>query len=40
MKLELHALVKRGLDWDDVLRDELSPIRVSHFEMMKEISKI
>ena len=23
MKLDLHTLVKRGLDWDDVLPDEL-----------------
>ena len=26
MKLDLHTLVKRGLDWDDVLPDELRPI--------------
>ena len=40
MKLDLHTLVKRGLDWDDVLPDELRPIWVSHFKMMQEIGKI
>ena len=40
MKLDLHTLVKRGLDWDDMLHDELRPIWVSHFEMMQEIGKI
>ena len=40
MKLNLHTLVKRGLDWDDVLPDELRPIWVSHFKMMQEIGKI
>ena len=40
MKLDLHTLVKRGLDWDDMLPDELRPIWVSHFKMMQEIDKI
>ena len=40
MKLDLHTLVKRGLDCDDVLPDELRPIWVFHFEMMREIGKI
>ena len=40
MKLDLLALVKRGLDWNDVLSNELRPIWVSHFEMMQEIGKI
>ena len=40
MKLDLHTLVKRGLDWDDVLLDELRPKWVSHFKMMQEIGKI
>ena len=40
MKLDLHTLIKVGLDWDDVLPGELRPIWVSHFEMMQEISKI
>ena len=40
MKLDLHTLVKRGLDWDDMLPDELRPIWVSHFKMMQEIGRI
>ena len=40
MKLDLHTLIKEGLDWNDVLPGELRPIWVSHFEMMQEISKI
>ena len=39
MKLDLHTLVKRGLDWDDVLPDELRPIWVSHFKMMQKLAK-
>ena len=37
MKMDLHNLVKRGLDWDDVPPDELRLIWTSHLEMMKEI---
>ena len=37
MKLDLHELVVRRLDWDDAIPDELRPIWISHFEMMKEI---
>ena len=40
MKLDLHSLIKRSLDWDDMLPDELRRIWVSHFEMMQEIGKI
>ena len=40
MKLDLHTLVKRGLDWDDMLPDELRSTLVSQFEMMQEIGKI
>ena len=40
MKLDLHTLVKRSFDWDDVLPDKLRPIWVFHFEMMREIGKI
>ena len=40
MKLDLHTLVKTGLDWDDALPDELRPIWVSHSEMMEKIGKI
>ena len=39
MKLDLHTLVKRGLDWDDVLPDELRPIWVSHFKMMQKFAR-
>ena len=40
MKLDLHTLVKTGLDWDNALPDELRPIWVSHSEMMEKIGKI
>ena len=40
LKMDLHNLVKRGLDWDDVLPDELRPIWISHFEMMKKIGNL
>ena len=40
MKLDLHELVLRKLDWDDVIPDTLRPIWNSHFEMMTEIHNI
>ena len=40
MKMDLHNLVERRLNWDDVLPDELRPIWISHFEMMKEIGNL
>ena len=40
MKLDLHELVLRSLDWDDVIPDELRPLWLSHFEMMQEIKYI
>ena len=40
MKMDLHNLVKRGLDWDDVFPDKLQPIWASHFEMMKKIGNL
>ena len=40
MKVDLHSLVQRGLDWDDTLPDDLRSIWISHFEMMQEIGKI
>ena len=40
MKLDLHDLVLRGLDWDDVIPDNLRPTWASHFEMMQEINNI
>ena len=40
MKMDLHSLVQRGLDWDDTLLDDLRSIWISHFEMMQKIGKI
>ena len=40
MKLDLHDLVLRGLDWDDVIPDNLRSIWKTHFEMMQEIKHI
>ena len=40
MKIDLHELITRKLDWDDVLPDDLRAIWNSHFEMMKEINSI
>ena len=37
MKMELHALVKRGPSWDDVIPYDLRSVWVSHFEMMQKI---
>ena len=40
MKMDLHSLVQRRLDWDDTLPDDLRSIWITHFEMMQEIGKI
>ena len=40
MKLDLHELVLRRLDWDDIIPDELRPLWLSHFEMMQEIKDV
>ena len=40
MKLDLHELVVRKLDWDDKIPDDLRNIWDSHFQMMKEINSI
>ena len=40
MKLDLHDLVKRQMDWDDVLPDNIRPLWINHFELMSEIKKI
>ena len=40
MKLDLHDLVQRKLDWDDVIPDNLRPLWESHFETMKEIKTL
>jgi len=40
MKVDLHDLVKRKLDWDDVIPDTLKHIWTSHFEMMSEMKQV
>jgi len=40
MKVDLHNLVQRRMDWDDVLPDSLRNIWLSHFEMLQEIKSI
>jgi len=40
MKLDLSVLVKRKLDWDDVIPDDLRHVWASHFDMMKELNQI
>ena len=40
MKLDLHTVVKKGFDYDEVILDELRHIWLSHFEMMQQICKI
>ena len=39
MKIDLHELVERKLDWDDVIPDNLRSVWVSNFEMIRN-SKI
>ena len=40
MKLDLHDLVQRKLDWDDKIPDDLRPIWLSHFDMINELKTI
>ena len=40
MKVSLHQLVTRKLQWDATLPNELMPIWHSHFEMMKEMKNV
>ena len=40
MKLDLHNLVLRNLDWDDKIPDDLRPIWLSHFDMINELKTI
>ena len=40
MKLHLHELVIRKLDWDDVIPDELRHVWVTHMEMIEDISRV
>ena len=39
-KVDLHGMVKRKLDWQDVLPDNLRSLWISHFELMSEIKNI
>ena len=38
--MDLHDLVRRKLDWDDKLPNELRELWLSHFDMMKEMKNI
>ena len=40
MKIDLHDLVKRNFQWDDILPDDLRQVWISHFEMITEISYV
>ena len=40
MKIDLHDLVVRKLDWDDRIPDEFRPIWIKHFETMNEMGSI
>ena len=40
MKMDMKQIVKRKMDWDDVLPDNLRNMWISHFEMMKEVKKL
>ena len=40
MKMDLHNLVKRKMDWDDILPNELRSLWSSHFEMIQELKSI
>ncbi|MCH2406211.1 MAG: A17 family peptidase, partial [Nitrosopumilus sp.] len=40
MKLDLNVLVKRKLDWDDTIPDDLRYVWISHFEMIMELGQI
>ena len=39
-KVDLRSMVKRKLDWQDILPDNLRSIWVSHFELMEEIKNV
>eukprot|EP00794_Sanderia_malayensis_P006911 gene6911-biopygen5645 len=40
LKVDLHQLVQRRMNWDDVLPDSLRNMWLSHFEMLQEIKTI
>ena len=37
MKLDLHTLVQRKLQWDDIIPDDLKAIWISNFDMIQEL---
>ena len=40
MKMDLHVLVQRKLNWDDTIPDDLRHVWLSHFDMMKELPSL
>ncbi|XP_066924707.1 uncharacterized protein [Clytia hemisphaerica] len=40
LKMDLHTLVKRKMDWDDILPNDLRHLWSSHFEMIQELKSI
>ena len=40
MKLDLHELFPRKLDWDDVIPENLRLLWESHFELIQEINQL
>ena len=37
MKINLHTLVQRKLNWNNAIPDDLRPLWETHFQMMQEI---
>ena len=40
LKIDLHELMKRNLQWDDAIPDNLRPQWISNFEMLNEIKTL
>lgn len=40
MKIDLHDLVTRGLNWDDQIPNDLKALWINHFEMIQEIKHL
>jgi hypothetical protein len=40
MKLDLHTLVERKLNWDDVIPTDLRSVWISNFEMINELNTL
>ena len=40
MKIDVHTLVQRKLNWDDAIPDDLRPLWETLFQMMQEIKNI